>query len=120
MIFPIGCLEVATHNFSLLAPDSAFSVGAANDILLKVDRTEQSVAGDTNGENQRRHWGRELDWIACEILRLERIHGRQPDGRSPGKVEAEVVVANVDSAEIPDLIRAKLAVIQEKTLTSSH
>lgn len=80
MIAPISRLEMATHDLSFLAPDIAIAVRTAHNILLEVDRAEERIAGDSNGENQRSSQRRELHWITREVLRLERVHGREPHG----------------------------------------
>lgn len=39
--------------------------------------------------------------VPGEILRLQGVHEGEPDRGAPGEVKAEVVVADVDGAEVP-------------------
>ncbi len=43
-----------------------------------------------------------------QVLDLQRVHGGQEGGGAPGEVEAEMVVADVDGAEVPALVHEEV------------
>lgn len=88
-------------HLGLAAPDIALAPSAPCEILLVVNGAEEDVARQSGGEDHGRGGVREVVRVPCEVLSLKCVDGREPDHRPPGEVEAVVVVADVDCAEVP-------------------
>lgn len=104
----IGGDEGGADDLGGLAPDHALSVGRTDDIFLVVDGAEDEVAGEADGENKAELDRGQVDGVADEVVRLEGVQPGQPDGITPGEVEAEVVVGDINGAEVPVLVVEKV------------
>lgn len=104
----VGGDEGGADDLGGLAPDHALAVSRADDILLVVDGAEDEVAGKADSENDAELNGGQVDGVADKIVRLEGVQPGQPNGITPGEVEAEVVVGDIDGAEVPVLVVEKV------------
>ena len=104
MLHPVPGLELAPNKPRLLPPNHAIALRPSYQILLVIDATKQNVPPNPEAEDERSRGPGEVDGVAREILDLQGVHGRQPGRGTPGKVEAKVVVADVDGAYVPVLV----------------
>lgn len=56
-----------------LAPDHALAVGRADNVLLVVDRAEDEVTSEADGENETELDGGQVDGVADQVVRLESV-----------------------------------------------
>jgi hypothetical protein len=49
-----------------------------------------------------------MKWIAGQVLGLQSVHGWEPDNRTPREVEPEVIVANINSPQVPVFINEEV------------
>jgi len=73
-----------------------------------VDEPEDYVGGDAGGEEEGGGKRGQGGGVEGEVLRLEGVHGGQPDHAAPREVESVVVVGYVDCAEVPVGVSGKL------------
>ena len=104
MLHPITRLELRTDEACFATPNDTIAFGATHKVLLVIHAAEKHVASDSKTKNHGSLEPRELKRVTCEILHLQRVHGRKPRGRAPGEVEAKVVMANVNGANVPILV----------------
>ena len=88
----------------MLTPDVALALGLPHHVLLVVDRSEHPVAAPTQRQHGQQCGCGQLHGIVAQVQRLQRVRHRQEDSVSPGEVEAEVVVRDVDGAQVPALV----------------
>ncbi len=95
-------LKRTSHILSLLSPDVAPAISTTNQVFLVIYRSEEYITSKPSGKGYRCSQRRQLDRVACKILRLQGVNCRQPDHGAPGQIEAEVVVAHVNGTEVPN------------------
>ena len=108
MLHSIARLELGTDKTCFTAPNDTVTLGATYQILLMIHTAEKRVASNSRAKDQGGREPRELKRMTCEILYLQRVHGWKPCGRAPGKIEAKVIMANVNGANVPILIDEKV------------
>ncbi len=69
-----------------------------------VNRAEENVATDSSEDENCSSKVGQHDGGFGEVLCLKSVHPRKPDKRSPCEVEPKVVMADVNSAQIPILV----------------
>lgn len=104
----IRCNEGGADDFGGLAPDHTLAVGGANNVLLVVDGAEDEVSNVSDSKDKGKLDRSQVDGVANEVVRLEGVQPGQPNGITPGQVEAKVVVGNVDGAQVPILVVEKV------------
>ena len=69
----------SAHVLGWFAPNFAVAIGATHEVLLVVDGAEERVASDAHEQDGGSDSRVQLDRVPREVLRLKRVHGRQPD-----------------------------------------
>jgi hypothetical protein len=101
MLQPILRLVFNVQDLSAFAPDLTIAFIPPNQIFLMVDAAEDDVPTDTRDEDGQGLDVGESNGVSSEVLRLKRVHGGKPDGRTPCKVETEMFVTDIDGTEVP-------------------
>lgn len=104
----IGLLELGRDVLSGLAPDVAFALVGTEVVLLSVDGAEDVVSGESESVDSNESGGGEINGVLHEEGRLERVEVGKPDKITVGEVITEVIVGNINGAEVPALVVEKV------------
>lgn len=108
MVHSVRRLIGNLDHFCWLAPDPTLTVGTSRYVFLMVNAPEENVAADPHGKDGKAVRILKDNRVDGEVLGLERVHGWEPDKGAPCEVEAEVIMADVNGAEIPVLINEEV------------
>lgn len=115
------------------APDLRFAVGGADEVFLVIAGAEKGIAREADGEDKEGGSGREVEWVAAEILDLKGVHYtrwsadsrdgtsigwrrltiRKESGIAPGQGPAKVIVGDVNGPQVPIFVVEEVEHVEE-------